>query len=119
MKTKMIRSIFVWTFLSLCLNSSVFADDQAGAAAQANNPLANMTAFNIQDYYIGKLTQSDNTANQLWARYAKPFSVSGTNWLMRASLPMNTYPTSASGDYETGLGDSPGVQPRFPVWHLH
>ena len=27
MKTKMIRSIFVWTFLSLCLNSSVFADD--------------------------------------------------------------------------------------------
>ena len=106
MKTKSIRSIFILACLGLCLNGRVFAEDQAGAAAaQANNPLANMTAFNIQDYYIGKLTQSDNKANQLWGRYAKPFSVSDTKWLMRASLPMNTYPTSASGDYETGLGD--------------
>lgn len=64
-----------------------------------------MTAFNIQDYYIGDLTQSDDSANQAWFRFAKPFSVSDTNWLLRASLPVNTFPTSPYGDKETGIGD--------------
>lgn len=81
------------------------ADAEAGAAAQANNPLANMTAFNIQDYYIGELTESDESANQLWLRYAKPFSVAGGDWLLRASLPLNTYPTAPDLDHETGMGD--------------
>jgi len=77
----------------------------ASAAAQANNPLANMTAFNLQNYYLGDLTETDETANQFWFRYAQPFSVAGTNWLMRASLPINTFPTSLDGDKETGIGD--------------
>lgn len=79
--------------------------DTVAAAAQANNPLANMTAFNIHDYYIGELTESDEWANQAWARFAKPFSVGDSNWLMRASLPLNTYPVGPSGDHETGIGD--------------
>lgn len=83
----------------------VLAQDHASAAAQANNPLANMTAFNIQNYYIGELTQSDDSANQFWLRYAKPFSVSNADWIMRASLPVNTYPTPPDGDKETGIGD--------------
>ena len=86
---KTARLIFVITGLSLSLEGQVVAQDQASAAAQANNPLANMTAFNLQNYYVGDLTKSDKTANQFWFRYAKPFSVSDTNWLMRASLPVN------------------------------
>jgi hypothetical protein len=78
---------------------------QANAAAQANNPLANMTAFNIQNYYIGNVTGIDEPANQLWFRFAQPFEVRDTKWLMRASLPINRYPTSRNGNYETGLGD--------------
>ena len=81
------------------------ADEHSSAAAQANNPLANMTAFNIQDYYIGELTKSDDSANQLWFRYAKPVSVSSTNWIVRASLPVNTYPTPPGSGKETGIGD--------------
>lgn len=80
------------------------AQEDAHSAAQANNPLANMTAFNIQDYYIGELTESDESANQVWFRYAQPFSVAETKWLMRASLPLNTYPTANSGN-TTGIGD--------------
>ena len=80
---------------------SVRADD----AAQANNPLANMTAFNLQNYYIGELTESDDDANQFWFRYAKPFSMGESNWLLRASLPINTFPTPPNGKKETGLGD--------------
>lgn len=91
--------------IAFALSAPTFAADAPAAAAQANNPLANMTAFNLQDYYIGKLTGSDDSANQFWLRYAKPFSVGNTNWIMRASLPINTYPTPPVGDKETGIGD--------------
>lgn len=77
----------------------------ADAEAQANNPLANMVAFNLQNYYIGELTESDENANQFWLRYAQPFSVGKTGWLMRASLPVNTFPTPPDASHETGLGD--------------
>ena len=76
------------------------------SAAQANNPLANTTAFNIQDYYIGELTKSNDDANQLILRYAAPMSFRDTNWLIRASLPFNTFPTGNNGGAETGLGDA-------------
>ncbi|WP_419661356.1 hypothetical protein Dvar_17850 [Desulfosarcina variabilis str. Montpellier] len=91
--------------VGLWLTSEALAKDQGNAAAQANNPLANMVAFNIQNYYIGELTESDENANQLWLRYAQPFSIAKTNWLMRASLPINTYPTPPDVSHETGLGD--------------
>ena len=89
------------------MSGAAFAEEKAAGedAAQANNPLANMTAFNLQNYYIGELTESDKDANQFWLRFAKPFSVLGTNWLMRASLPVNSFPTPPQGDTETGLGD--------------
>jgi len=79
--------------------------DGAAAAAQANNPLANMTAFNLQNYYVGDITDADESANQFWFRFAKPFSVVDTNWLLRASLPINTFPTPPDGDKKTGIGD--------------
>jgi hypothetical protein len=83
------------------------AQGQAAAAdvAQANNPLANFTAFNVHNYYIGELTETDKDANQFWMRYARPFSVGQANWLMRASLPVNSYPVSAGMEHQTGLGD--------------
>jgi hypothetical protein len=115
------RQILALGALGLALQSTtnVLADDLGDAAAQANNPLANMTAFNIQDYYIGDLTKSDKTANQAWLRFAKPFSISKTNWLMRLSLPINSFhppaspspappaapPTPPDSDRETGIGD--------------
>lgn len=77
----------------------------SNAAANANNPLANTTAFNMQNYYIGDLTDSDESANQFWLRYAKPFSINDADWLMRASLPVNSFPTGRNGGTQTGLGD--------------
>jgi hypothetical protein len=59
-------------------------------------PLANVTAFNLQNYYIGEVTDSDESANQFWFRYAKPFSVADTQWLLRASLPINTFLVAGS-----------------------
>jgi hypothetical protein len=105
MVRKTVQLMFMIMVLSFLPEGQVLAQDHDNAAAQANNPLANMTAFNLQNYYIGDLTKSDKTANQFWFRYAKPFSVSKTNWLMRASLPVNTFPTQPDGDKETAVGD--------------
>jgi len=85
--------------------SAVAAEDGGDAAAQANNPLANMTALNFQNYYIGRISDTDEDGNQFWLRFAKPFKVAGTEWLMRASLPVNSFPVAADGDHATGIGD--------------
>lgn len=77
----------------------------AGDSAQANNPLANMTAFNMQNYYIGDISGTDKDANQFWLRYAQPFSLGDSNWLLRGSLPVNTYPAPPNGAHKTGVGD--------------
>jgi hypothetical protein len=73
--------------------------------AQANNPLASFTAFNQHNYFIGKLTDSDEIANTYWIRCAAPFKLGNQTWLFRGSLPMNTYPTPPTGHHDTGLGD--------------
>jgi hypothetical protein len=68
---------------------------------QANNPLASVTAFNVQNYYIPELTGlPDETANTAWLRYVTPFG----RWLFRASLPISTVPIGG-GESESGLGD--------------
>ncbi len=68
---------------------------------QANNPLADFTAFNIQNYYIPDLTgPTDESANNFVLRYARPFG----GWLMRASLPFSRVP-AAGGTSVSGMGD--------------
>ena len=70
---------------SLC-SMAVQAQDQAAsetdmtdsanssASAQANNPLANFTAFNLHNYYIPELSGPvEETANSFILRYTKPF----------------------------------------------
>ena len=74
-----------------------------GAAAQANNPLANLVAFNVQSYFIGDLTGMDETVNQFWFRYAQPFSIGDSSWLFRASLPINSFPQPPNGNKITVL----------------
>jgi hypothetical protein len=98
------------SLLAMALSTmSPWAAAQGGGAeadaAQANNPLAKATAFNLQNYYIGDLTGLDESANQFWLRFAKPFSIGETNWLLRASLPVNTFPVPPTLGRQTGLGD--------------
>ena len=56
---------------------SATSEEQAGGgeAAQANNPLADIQAFNLQNYYIPELSGDiDSTANNFVLRYAQPFA---------------------------------------------
>lgn len=91
---------------SLC---SVFAQEQQEAsAAQANNPLANMTALNFQNYYMPVLNEAPSEAymNTTWIRYARPFSEG--KLLLRISAPISTLAlTNNSGlvSATNGLGD--------------
>jgi hypothetical protein len=50
------------SFLCLVSSYAVTAEEHAPDAAQANNPLANMTAFNMQNYYIGDVSSGDRDA---------------------------------------------------------
>lgn len=68
--------------------SAARADGAGDASAQADSALADMPALNVQDYYIGRITDTDQDGNQFWLRLAEPFEVAGTPWLMRASLPV-------------------------------
>lgn len=71
------------------------------ALANANNPLADMVAFNIQNYWFARLYDTDRSANTTWLRYARPFG----RWLMRASLPFATVPRGGGQGSLSGLGD--------------
>ncbi|MCM5662696.1 hypothetical protein [Galbibacter mesophilus] len=100
------------TLLSLFfLNVSLAQEDTTEAsnsAAQANNPLANMTALNFHDYYTPKLSNAPDGSytNTGWVRFAKPLA--GGKFLLRVSTPLSTFgiPNTAGGVNTTsGLGD--------------
>jgi hypothetical protein len=91
--------------ISLAIQGPARAQEHSSDAAQANNPLANFTAVNLQDYYIGEFTSPDKDGNQFWLRYAQPISLGKTNWIFRASLPVNTYPVAPNWSTTTGVGD--------------
>ncbi len=98
----------------LCGMATVASAQQTTGAddlAQANNPLANFTAFSLHNYSIGELTSPDRSANQFWARFARPFSLGDTHWIMRASLPINTIPVPPGQNSETGIGDLTAFAP--------
>lgn len=91
-----------------CFLNAANAQEESAAndnLSQANNPLANFTAFNVHNYYIGELSQPDEDANQAWARFAKPFTIGKSSWLMRASLPFSTFPVPPQYDHQSGFGD--------------
>ena len=73
--------------IALCAGLSGAALAQqtdANDVAKANNPLADVKAFNVHNYYIGKLTETDTYANQFWLRYAMPFSIQPAAARLRA-----------------------------------
>lgn len=100
------RFIQLSLVLLICSTGAAFAQDTDSSAsddaAQANNPLAQFKAFNIQNYYIPKLSGGiDATANNFVLRYAQPLG----SWLLRASLPMSRVPTGLNTT-DSGLGDA-------------
>ncbi|MEP4768178.1 MAG: hypothetical protein ABJQ21_08635 [Roseibium sp.] len=103
-----IKIAVVFAFISVCspfsnwLIGPVKAQD---AAAQANNPLADVRAFNIQNYYTPSFTGSGAfPANTSWLRYAQPVGTPVGNFLVRASLPFRSVKSSAVSR-TFGMGD--------------
>lgn len=84
------------------ISSYTHVQAEESAAAQANNPLANMKALNFHNYYIPEYTEPlPESGNQFWVRYAQPMKIGKTTWLNRASLPI----IGTSKPDEFGLGD--------------
>jgi len=91
--------------LLLCALPAFGRAQQADANAQANNPLASTTSLNLQNQFIGRLRGTNDSANALLLRGAQPFSVGTSNWIARATLPINTVPNARGEGNETGIGD--------------
>ncbi len=95
------RVAILLILLTVSAGTLLAAKDSKSDEAQANNPLANFVAFNIQNYYVSSLSElDDQNANTFFLRYAQPFG----KWLMRASLPVSRVPTGTSTT-TSGLGD--------------
>ncbi len=102
------RRIFQLTLAALVSLAVSGGGSQAqDNAADANNPLADVTAFNIQNYYIDSFTGLPDgvDGNQFVLRYAQPLSFGNTNWLLRASFPYNSFPVGAGNGTVSGIGD--------------
>ncbi|MDJ0994933.1 MAG: hypothetical protein QNI90_15250 [Dinoroseobacter sp.] len=109
MTNRFFRLLASFHVLLITAVSAIAQDGETSAAqdaAQANNPLANITAFNIQNYYIDEFTGiPGESGNQFVLRYAQPVSIGNTNWLIRASLPYNSFPFGPGGSTVDGVGD--------------
>ncbi|MDJ0841362.1 MAG: hypothetical protein QNK37_32940 [Acidobacteriota bacterium] len=99
---KRLTALLIWLSCAVIAQEAGVTGDTDDYASDANNPLADITAFNIQNYYIPSLSElDDQNADSFWLRYAKPL---GKSWLFRASLPVSRVPTGA-GETTSGLGD--------------
>ncbi|MEP1086324.1 hypothetical protein [Algoriphagus sp.] len=102
------KKIFTFLF-ALVIAFGAFAQDDSAGAAQANNPLANMTALNFQNYFTPKLTNASDASymNTTWIRYATPFA--DGKLLLRVSAPLSTIgtpdPVTDVVNTTNGLGD--------------
>ncbi|MEP2532445.1 hypothetical protein [Shimia sp.] len=106
MKTPHLLTLLRGAIFCLFITQAQAQTEAASDAAQANNPLADIKAFNIQNYYFGEFTGAgDLTGNQFVLRYAQPVAVGDTNWLIRASLPFNSLPVGPGGQTVSGVGD--------------
>jgi hypothetical protein len=85
--------ILLGIFLLAGTPGVLFSQEEGSGAAQANNPLANMTALNFHNYYMTRLTDAPAGAylNNTWVRFARPFA--DGRLLLRVSLPVNTVAT--------------------------
>ena len=92
--------------LGLAVAASAQEHPSAEAMAQSNNPLSDLTAFNVNEYYATSLYDSDAVGNLLnlqgalipVRRHMHLYHI------IRATLPIQTVPDTATS-YSSGIGD--------------
>jgi len=90
------------TLFFLLLTNTAYAaqiDNPGSDFVQANNPIANIKAFNIQNYYYPDISGFHSNGDTFWLRYAQPVK----KFLIRASMPIENFPTNFA--HPTGTGD--------------
>lgn len=118
------KKLFSWKRLFIFLAPVIFVllvfpadvtaqqtDEQKEAEMlqKANNPLANLTALNFQNYYVPALTEGPRGSymNTAWIRFATPFAQG--KFLIRASLPISAMASPDNSGFvhaKNGLADA-------------
>lgn len=93
-------TIIIALFWGLSATAQEKPGPSAEELAKANNPLADMTAFNIHNYYRPKLNEMpDGLSNTNWYRFARPTG----KILWRLSVPLELRANGTAS--RSGLGD--------------
>ncbi|MEJ2594455.1 MAG: hypothetical protein P8100_04870 [bacterium] len=98
---KSLLILFILSFPVFCFPQTE-KEAAEKAMKEANNPLANFTAFNIQNYYYAKLAGTDHVANSTWLRFVSPI---GKKIILRASVPIPTRIPVNDSLYKSGIGN--------------
>src|SRR5262245_5320767 len=95
--------LVIFLFQSLILNAQQAPHPQVSdeELKRANDPMANIKAFNIQNYIVSKLYGSEGQVNQLLLRYSQPIG----NLLLRGTMPLITSSAGQGVGPTTGFGD--------------
>ncbi|QZT38238.1 transporter [Halosquirtibacter xylanolyticus] len=87
--------------IGMILSLGLIAQEDSGmsAAAEANNPLAKIKAFNVQFNFLTDIAGTDAKMNMTNVRYAQPIG----RFLLRGTLPIMN--STVDGAQQSGLGD--------------
>lgn len=91
-----------WLIAAAIAGAAVAQDE---GSVQANNPLATLTSFQVQNQYIGNLSDVDEPGNVTNFRAIRPFDALGGRWVARATLPVVTLPVGPGFDQRAGISD--------------
>lgn len=99
---KALAIVFLSLISILVFPQEIDKETAEKAMKAANNPLANFTAFNIQNYYYANLAGTDEISNTTWLRFVSPI---GKKIILRASAPINTRIPAGDTVYKSGMGN--------------
>ena len=102
MKNLVLIIVIILASFNLFAQSEKDKEAAIKAMKEANNPLADFTSFNIQNYYYAKLTDTDDIANTTWLRFVAPI---GKKIILRASAPIPTKIPATDSTYQSGIGN--------------
>src|SRR5215510_14438409 len=94
--------LFLFDSLSLSAQQAPHPQVSDEELKRANDPMANIKAFNIQNYIVSKLYGTEGHINQLHLRYSKPIGkllLRGTMPLIASSAGQGVGPTTGFGDF--------------------
>ena len=101
-----LKVIYIVVLAWISSSAALAQDVDHRTQVQANNPLSDTRTLSYQNDYIGRLSGTDRTANQIWRSYAQPVKLGDSRWRLAVSRPLSRLPVGPDESSRTGVGDT-------------